>query len=665
LQPHARIDELKATGRLPSPTGVGLAIMRLTHDEDSSSAEIAKVIQSDPALTGRLLQRANSVSHASRHAVASVPDALVRLGLRAVGQLALGFSLLSGHRQGRCEAFDYAAFWSCSLAVAVAAEQIARDRRLRRHDELFACGLLGQIGRLGLACVHPERYSKLLDSRPDGRPSTLLRLEREHFGIDHNDLGAALLDDWGIPEALVAAVRCHETLAPAPSSSSPPAESAAEILHLARALANHCAAPEDLRRRRTPTLYALAERRGIGSERLAALCTEIVRAWRDWGEGFEIQTQDPGPLVAPSEGGAPAADPEDLIADPIAAPASRVVENEPPSHPAAAPSPEGRRQKLRILVIDDDPVLQKMVRLHLTRAGHQVEQALDGRQGLEMIVKELPDLILTDWMMPALDGLKLCRALRRADTTRGIYVIMLTSREDEESILEAFEAGADDYIIKPFRPRSLIARIRAGERIVGLQEQVRQDREKIQEVAARLSVLNRRLEQVSLTDSLTELPNRRAAMKQLEHASRHAARGMAVSCMIIDIDHFKIVNDTRGHAVGDLVLREVATLLKANLRGNDQVFRFGGEEFLVICEGTELRQATHLAERLREAVARRPIAHESGSELVTVSIGLAELGADAEKIDDLLKTADRCLYRAKEQGRNRVCWESEASQHQA
>ncbi len=627
--------------------------MRLTHDERSSTAEIARVIQSDPALTGRLLKRANSVASATRHPVASVPDALVRLGLRAVSQLALGFSLLSNHRKGRCEAFDYATFWSSSLAAAVAAELLARERRLPRHEEFFACGLLSQIGRLGLACVHPERYSELLKSRPDGRLSTLVEMEREEFGIDHNDLGAALLDDWGIPAALVAAVRTHED--PGAEKGAESGAAAAEILNLARALAGVCSADEITRRRLAAHLRALAERRGIGSERLEALYSRVVAAWRNWGESFEIWTQNPGPLAAPEEAAEGAGDSREMIADRVESPEPTASEEAVPAQRNGSVGDDDRKMRMRILVIDDDRVLQRMVKAHLTRSGHSVRQALDGRQGLEMIIKELPDLILTDRMMPGLDGLKLCRALRRAETTRGLYLIMLTSRDDEESILEAFEAGADDYIIKPFKPRSLMARIRAGERIVGLQSQVKRDREQIQEVAARLSVLNRRLEQVSLTDALTELPNRRNAMRMLEQTRRSAEHGRPSSCMIIDIDHFKAVNDTHGHAAGDVVLREVASRLKGSLRSRDVVCRFGGEEFLVICEETDLGQAAQLAERLRAAVAASPITHDDWSVRVTVSIGVSQLGSGAEQIDALLKAADLCLYRAKELGRDRVC----------
>jgi diguanylate cyclase (GGDEF)-like protein len=234
------------------------------------------------------------------------------------------------------------------------------------------------------------------------------------------------------------------------------------------------------------------------------------------------------------------------------------------------------------------------------------------------------------------------------------YVLMLTARDDEERIVEAFAAGADDYVVKPgksgqggsngLRWQVLRARVRAGQRMIELREQVEHEK--------------RRLKAAALTDVLTQLPNRRYAMKQLEQeAARLGRSGGRLSVMMLDIDYFKRVNDTYGHDVGDHVLREVARVLRRTTREGDVVCRLGGEEFLVICSGSDLEHALQSAERLRSSIEAHEIqlGDEVGS--VTASIGVAEMTDEFDGIDPLLKTADRWVYLAKAHGRNRVCSE--------
>ena len=230
--------------------------------------------------------------------------------------------------------------------------------------------------------------------------------------------------------------------------------------------------------------------------------------------------------------------------------------------------------------------------------------AEDGEEALEMAVEQLPQMIITDWRMPGINGLELCKVLRRTSITEHVYIIMLTGCETDEELIQAFDAGADDYVVKPFTPKVLEARIRSGERLIRYQRTINHDRELIQQYVSRLAAANRQLLTMAMTDSLTNLPNRRSAMTRMKDAVAESKRfNEKLSCIMIDLDHFKEINDTYGHDSGDLALKDVAAIFISKARSYDMVSRTGGEEFLVISGRTDLAEAVQLAERLRVAVA--------------------------------------------------------------
>jgi diguanylate cyclase (GGDEF)-like protein len=313
------------------------------------------------------------------------------------------------------------------------------------------------------------------------------------------------------------------------------------------------------------------------------------------------------------------------------------------------------RKGLRILAVDDDPVSLRILEHHLTKDGHTVQRAMNGRQALIMALESSPQMIVTDWNMPEMDGLELAKSLRRSNESRGTYILLLTGREEEDRVVEAFDAGVDEYVVKPFNPKILLARVRAGQRMIELREQVESDRQLRDRQVAEMAVLNRKLEAAAMTDVLTKLPNRRYAMRRLEDELNGAlAAGAPLSVIMIDIDHFKQVNDRFGHDMGDLVLRETATVLRNTTRKGDYVCRLGGEEFLVICTKASLPQCAMTAERIRAAVEEHIIGF-GFERAVTVSLGAASLECGARTVDELLKLADRRVYAAKAAGRNRVC----------
>ena len=308
---------------------------------------------------------------------------------------------------------------------------------------------------------------------------------------------------------------------------------------------------------------------------------------------------------------------------------------------------------MRVLIVDDDASMRALVRKVLETVGHQVLEAADGRSGMEMALEFQPQLMIVDWVMPEMNGLELTRALRQTKIGRGIYILIMTALDDDDRLIEAFENGVDDFMNKPISPRVLAARLRAGQRVIRLQQELDRDREEIRRFAAELAVSNRRLQEVALTDSLTGFPNRRYAIERMQQEWSVSSRTRRLlSAMVIDVDQFKTYNDSHGHDVGDAVLRQVAASIKGALRAQDIVARTGGDEFLVICPDTGLDAALACAERVRFAVESAPLV-QTGQTLVTsVSIGVATRDTVMTDPDALIKRADQALYLAKNKGRN-------------
>jgi two-component system cell cycle response regulator len=296
---------------------------------------------------------------------------------------------------------------------------------------------------------------------------------------------------------------------------------------------------------------------------------------------------------------------------------------------------------MKVLVADDDPISRRLVEASLSRAGYEPVAVGDGAEALRRLAEpDSPRLVVLDWVMPGMDGLQVCRAIRAGNQEQYIYVLLLTSKDQQWEIVEGLDAGADDYVTKPFDLHELRARLRSGARILQLQDEL---------VAAR-----ERLRIEATHDSLTGLLNRAATLDTLEKEVARSARDhVSLTVIMSDLDHFKNINDTYGHAAGDTVLREAARRMRASVRTYDSIGRYGGEEFLVVAPGCGKAVAAELAERLRACVCETDIAWANGAVTATVSLGVAsrshEAGAEA-----LLRAADEALYRAKVDGRNRV-----------
>jgi len=310
---------------------------------------------------------------------------------------------------------------------------------------------------------------------------------------------------------------------------------------------------------------------------------------------------------------------------------------------------------LDILLVDDDPIMLARLSKQLTTAGHRVEICRDGESALKHVIEHNPQLVITDWRMKPMDGLTLCKALRSSEIGKNLYLIMLTANESEDDLVAAFDAGIDDFVTKPVSLRVLLARIRAGQRIVLLQQEVEQEKHDIQRYSAELAVANRRLGMMANTDILTGLPNRRYALTRLEQEWDTAQRyNRPLSVLMLDLDHFKSVNDTLGHDAGDVVLAHAAKIMKAAARASDIACRLGGEEFLVIATNTDGATAVLLAERIRSAIQTNQPNGISLIRPVTISIGVAGSVGSKPGWQELIKLADQALYKVKAGKRNAV-----------
>jgi diguanylate cyclase (GGDEF)-like protein len=296
---------------------------------------------------------------------------------------------------------------------------------------------------------------------------------------------------------------------------------------------------------------------------------------------------------------------------------------------------------MKVLVADDDRVSRRLLEATVARLGHEVTAVADGLQAMAALAAPGgPRLAILDWMMPGADGIDVCRTARHRNGPY-IYVVLLTARDQREDMLSAFEAEADEFLTKPFDALELRARLRSGERVLKLQQDL------LDAQAA--------LRYEATHDHLTGLLNRGAILQTLRGEARRASReGRPLAVGLIDIDHFKQINDTLGHGAGDQVLREVAERMAGETREHERIGRYGGEEFLIVLPGADAHVASRAAERLRSVVSDEPMLPGTARLTVTTSTGVAWSLEPFETVDELVQLADAALYQAKAAGRNRV-----------
>lgn len=305
---------------------------------------------------------------------------------------------------------------------------------------------------------------------------------------------------------------------------------------------------------------------------------------------------------------------------------------------------------MKILVADDDRVSLMTMRRMLLRSGYEVSTVTDGAAAVHAILQPAgPRLLLLDWMMPSLNGPEVCRAIRASVQSGYIYIILLTAKDSKEDLIAGLEAGADDYLTKPCHPQELTARLRTGERILRLEDGLVEARDEMRFRATH--------------DALTQVLNRGTIVHTLSEQLRQlAGTPDSIAVLLCDVDHFKNINDSYGHPVGDEVLRAIALRLGDIALGSDVVGRFGGEEFLVVLQNVHADGAAALGRGVCDTVYSTPVATSAGPISVSLSIGMVTVSGRETPchVDDVLKRADTLLYQAKRQGRNRALVEASA-----
>lgn len=298
----------------------------------------------------------------------------------------------------------------------------------------------------------------------------------------------------------------------------------------------------------------------------------------------------------------------------------------------------------RLLLVEDEPTQRLLLHRLLTRSGYRVETARNGEEALACLLQGEVQFLITDWEMPEMDGVTLCRRARQASLSGYLYILLLTSHRSSADVVAGLDAGADDYLKKPADEGELLARLKAGRRIISLERSLR-------EAHAQLAIL-------ASTDPLLQTYNRRHLMVELPREVERAQRyHRPLSVIMADLDHFKLVNDAHGHHVGDTALLEFSRIAGSSIRRSDWVARSGGEEFVIVLPETPLEDALLAAEKIRLACAATPIQAGPTTIRLTASFGVAALNPaedPASAVAELLRRADTALYRSKHAGRNRV-----------
>lgn len=310
---------------------------------------------------------------------------------------------------------------------------------------------------------------------------------------------------------------------------------------------------------------------------------------------------------------------------------------------------------MRIVIIDDDPVNRLILKNQFEAEHHEVTTASDGEQGCILAESVQPHLCVVDWVLPQMNGLDVVRHLRNTPSTSRCYIVMLTAKSKTSDLVQALDIGADDFMSKPICKSELSARLRAAARLISLQTDLDEKIEETTKLNHDLRQMNEQLRQLATTDSLTGLANRRSLLESVEQMwSAWLRYRRPLSLAMIDIDHFKQINDTHGHDIGDKVIQHITQLLSEGIRSEDMLGRYGGEEFALALPFQDSSEAAIGLRRMMANIRETPFVYQGLTLPVTVSMGVAAAAPSMQSYMDLFRASDEALYQAKRAGRDQV-----------
>ncbi|KGK41895.1 hypothetical protein LH51_11015 [Nitrincola sp. A-D6] len=487
-------------------------------------------------------------------------------------------------------------------------------------DDIFACGLLARIGVLGLASVYPEAYSDIIATSSQD----IAAREKETFGIDHNELSEAMMLDFCVPRALAEPTRYHEDPIQSGFEQQSRPHNIMTLLHLAYRLSEAAVREDGRITTKASVINAICTQLKLPEGRIDIIFNEALDDWRDWAETFQLSTDKVQNY-------------KNLDFEP--------GEPSKPHNESVTP----RVERLSAAIVSDAEVFDllsgKLNQLglqavHCEKASAAIQLAMNRQANVFFISEKNTQFI---------------DMLRGAKEFDANYIFFVLAKTDTALEAKAYLAGADDVITDDILVTHLKARLKPAMRMLNRYERWRNDQTELRRIAKELSLSHRQQQLLALTDQLTELPNRRAAMEALDQAWNGSIRAQTpCSLLILDIDHFKDINDHYGHNVGDEVLRAVAAILKKNVRREDTIARIGGEEFLLISPHMPMRDGLIAGERLRKQLEKARI--DAGGKIIciTMSIGMAIREETMRHGEDFMISADKALYAAKNAGRNRI-----------
>lgn len=617
--------EIKASGKLPSPGGVVLEILRLAAEPDTSIADLAQAIQVDPALTGRLLAYANSGSLYRGKAAASAADAVTRVGLAALRDIALGFSLVAANRGGQCAAFDYNHFWAKSLATGVAARTVAARSMAGVANDLFTCGLLSGVGRLALATVFAEEYGVILRAAGGRGGEALAIVERAELGIDHRQLATLMMADWGVSETLVQALNMAFDANSSNGEVEPRVKKMVDMLRLGVQIADRII-PDSCGGKSLGDAQLLS---GMAQEEANELINLAKDEWQALCTTFGIDTKS---FDIPA------------LADGQAA-----------EHCAEGSSGQADgMERIEVLLVGGKGVARSILSEACMVAGCNFAGVVSPQDMLREIVSHTPHIVVVDAVVDDPEGLNACKTLRESEFCKEVYLFAIAN-DSREGNLRAFAAGVDDCLKRPLDVEEITARLRVACRVAKLQQEVDVERRETRKYIAELSLANQKLEQSVITDPLTGVANRVLFQDRLQQLIARGSREKErVAVMFLDLDHFKSVNDSLGHSVGDALLKEFSERVKGAIRDVDTLARMGGDEFALIAPGVRAAEDAALVCARIHSVLAAPFKLAGRDVSMTASVGISVFPDHADDSEALTRYADAAMYAAKKSGRGRT-----------